>query len=187
MYSACLFLRLSLLFFLLREKPWSRPSSVKLLSWRNWSPRQPMRRCLGIMVKSPATKVRGGFTLEPNLMESFCKLLVYASIFYFWARLSCNLWRFCVKGLSAVFKQHCFFVSQPERQRCVGFLCSLHDVWEISVPLSDPPGQIGEILNARGNKVWHHLAGRPSSIISNNAAADGLLYQLKCNIMLYNI
>lgn len=61
--------------FLVREKPWSRPSSVKPLSSRSWSPPRPTRGCLGITVKSPGRRVRGGFTLEHNRMESFCKLL----------------------------------------------------------------------------------------------------------------
>ncbi len=61
--------------FLLREKPWSRPSSAKLLSWRNWSPRRPTRRCPGITVKWAGRKARGGFTLEFSQTASFCKWL----------------------------------------------------------------------------------------------------------------
>lgn len=66
---------------LLREQPWSRPSSVKLLSWRSWLPLQPTRRCLGITVKSAARKARGAFTLERNQTASFCKLLKVISRF----------------------------------------------------------------------------------------------------------
>lgn len=59
-----------------RVKPWSRPSSVKLLSWRSWSQLQPMRKCLGTTAESPAMRVRGGFTREHNRTASFCKFLL---------------------------------------------------------------------------------------------------------------
>lgn len=178
--SKCLFLYLVI--FLLREKPWSRPSSVKLLSWRNWSPPRPTRRCLGITVKSPAMKARGGSTLEHNQTASFCKLL------------HMMLLHVC---LFLHLKHHMSqcglpFVSQGERQRGVWNFCSLYDVRENSVPLSDPSRQIREILHARWNKVWHNLAGRPSRhtfIFFHylNAAADGLSWNpTECYLNLFS-
>lgn len=142
--------------FLFREKPWSRPSSAKLLSWRNSSPPQPTRRCLGITVKLPARRARGGFTREYNQTASFCKLL--RVMFFHPCRFLClfldrplRIWykRSWLRFLSSKL----FFASQSERQRGIGYFCSLHDIRENCVPLSDPPRQIREMLHARGNKV----------------------------------
>lgn len=58
---------------LCREKPWNRPSSVKRLSLRSWSPPRPTRRCPGITVKSTVWKERGDFTAAHNRTANFCK------------------------------------------------------------------------------------------------------------------
>lgn len=95
--------------FELREKLWSRPSSVKPLSWRNWLPLPPTRRCLGIMVKSPARKVRGGFTPEHNQTASFCKLSVF---------FCCTNPPLSVKGPGVIFNQNSVvFLSLRVRDR----------------------------------------------------------------------
>lgn len=63
----------------------------------------------------------------------------------------------CVWKLLVVFVFY-----QSEGQGGVWYFCSLHDVRENSLPLSDSPRQIREILHAGGNKVWYYLAGRAS-------------------------
>lgn len=104
--------------FELREKLWSRPSSVKPLSWRNWLPLPPTRRCLGIMVKSPARKVRGGFTPEHNQTASFCKLSVF---------FCCTNPPLSVKGPGVIFNQNSvvFCLSEWETERSWVLLLSL--------------------------------------------------------------
>lgn len=138
-----------------RGRPWSRPSSVKLLSWKSWSPQQLTRRCLGFTVKSTATKERGVFTLEHNQTGSFCKLwrvhlCIDFSACFFFQKLRKYL-RLCCVFFG--------FVSQSQRKRRTRDLCSFCSVRENSLPLSDCPRQIREVVCTWRDQVWHTLAG----------------------------
>lgn len=94
-----------------------------------------------------------GSTTGRQVSVSFCFFLKKPAVLVCWVKI----YR---QGFKCIYV---CFVPQNQRQRGVWYIRSLHDVRENSVPLSDPPGQVGEILYARGNKVWHNLAGRSSS------------------------
>lgn len=159
--------------FELREKLWSRPSSVKLLSWRSWLPLPPTRRCLGIMVKSPARKVRGGFTPEHNQTASFCKLSVWFFLFFF---VPTHLW---VSKVLVWFLSNTVFLSLRVRDREESGTFALSMMYGKTVYhyqiLQDKSGKYSMPEGTKFDTIWQvGPASYFSFTISDYSAAAGL-------------
>lgn len=164
-----------------REKQWSRPSSVRLHSWRNWLPLLPTRKCLGFTVKSRARKVQGGFTVEYNQMASFCKLPKVMFLYTCLFSAPAHLW---VSKVPVGFRGNCAFVALflplrvREREESGTFALSVmygKNVYHYQV-IQDKSGKYSIPEGTKFDTIWQvGLASYFAITFSDSVADDGLL------------